>query len=78
MSNPRSPDLRASDLKACLPSRALLCDHLITFWSSQLPLTEKFEAMGVLARAGRWYRAFLLEGLQTIGRPLSQPSGTTA
>ena len=47
---------RGSRLPILFPSWALLWDHLLTIWSSQLPLTKKLGLCGTLPRACSWYR----------------------
>jgi glycosyltransferase involved in cell wall biosynthesis len=66
---------KGGTLRTCLPSWALLGDHLITIWSSRLRPMHKAKLTGAVVRAGRWYQRFLLEELQTVGRMLFAAGG---
>jgi hypothetical protein len=61
---------KGGTLRTCLPSWALLGDHLITIWSSGLGLVSKVKLTGAVIRAGRWYQQFLREELKTVVRML--------
>jgi hypothetical protein len=61
---------KGGTLRTCMPSWALLGDHLITIWSSRLGLLPKVKLTGAVVRAGRWYQQFLREELQTVVRIL--------
>jgi glycosyltransferase involved in cell wall biosynthesis len=58
---------KGSLLTTCLPSWSLLWDHLRTVWSSQLPFAQKLGLTGVVGRACRWHRTFLIEELRAAG-----------